>query len=128
MSAVVHDRMSTTPMHSRVEAHSHERSNDHDHEYDPQSRAEFEGTFLWSAFEPDRHRSISIAVAETLAAVEGVDVTDLEVVLAESIDPDALDDLFARHAGGDGDRWQLEFVAGGHAVCVRSDGAILVES
>ncbi|ADB59615.1 hypothetical protein Htur_0718 [Haloterrigena turkmenica DSM 5511] len=60
---------------------------------------------------------ISIAVVTAIAAKRGVEPTELPP-LYESIDPDALDALFAPTRTGGPRRGRLEFTYDGHAVVV----------
>jgi hypothetical protein len=67
--------------------------------------------------------SVSVAVAEAVADVEGADPTELDYSLRETIDTDALDALASRT---DTD-WYLQFTIHGHEVSVASDGTINVD-
>lgn len=77
-------------------------------------------TFDWSQTAP------STAVVETVAAVSDSDHTDLDI-LADAIDPDALDRLVRRpdrrHPGG-----LVTFRFGGYEVVVHGDGELIVTS
>lgn len=89
-------------------------------EYDPEAdthRTRYE----WSS-----PVSLSTAVIEVIAEVEGTDPRDVDR-LSDGIDPEALDALFApiptataRHAG------RVSFVLGAHRVTVRGTGDIEV--
>lgn len=69
----------------------------------------------------------SVAIVEAVADLEGADPADLEPSLAEVIDPDALDKLFAdRHAGHDrAGRVSLRYA--GHDVVIHGDGRVVVD-
>lgn len=64
----------------------------------------------------------SIRIVEEIAAREGVKPTDLDSVLYDNIDPDAIDSLFA--GGADG---RLCFTAFGYAVTVDTEGGVTVQ-
>lgn len=68
-------------------------------------------------------RSLTTKIAEAVAAVEGVDATDLEYALHDYVDTDALRLLTTNSRGS----WQLAFELPDHDVTVTSDGAILVD-
>ncbi|RKD89294.1 HalOD1 output domain-containing protein [Halopiger aswanensis] len=66
----------------------------------------------------------SVAVVEAVAAKSGVDPADLECLLADVIDPDALDRLFeptSTHERGSG---FVEFGYCGRVVTVWADGSV----
>lgn len=72
-------------------------------------------------------RSLSLAVVEAVATREGVPVSDLPP-LAEVVDPDALDGLFAPSLGGTtrlGGRVTFEYC--GYHVVVNASGDVTVE-
>ncbi len=68
-------------------------------------------------------RSVTVAVVEAVAAEVGVPTTDLDCVLADVVDPGALDALFA----GGRDAGTVEFAYCGCAVTVRADGTVEVQ-
>lgn len=70
---------------------------------------------------------VSVAVVEAIADREGVDPTEVDVHLAEHVDPDALDALYRHASTNADDSWSIEFDADGHRVTVRSDGRITVD-
>ena len=62
-------------------------------------------------------------VIEAIAASKGVEAGDLEVVLGDYIDLDAVEQL-AKHSNS---TWGLEFELPNHVVSVKSNGEILVD-
>ena len=68
-------------------------------------------------------RSPSIAVVEEIAARRGVEPTDLDVVLYDSVDPEALDRLFLEQQTID---MEATLDVAEYRVTVRSDGSLLV--
>ena len=74
----------------------------------------------------DADRSPSERVVERVAAAEGTEPTRLEERLHDSVDPDALDALFARGSA----TVTIEFEFGGHAVTVVGDegGSVRVDA
>jgi hypothetical protein len=66
-------------------------------------------------FAQSHHRSFSDAVASTVAAAVP------SATLYDYVDPDAIDDLYAR-----GSEWELAFAVEGHQITVRGDGTVLV--
>lgn len=66
----------------------------------------------------------SIAVIEAIADVRGVEPTDLDGVLYDLIDPEALDALFLGEKPGD---IEVELPLGSHRVTIRSDGSLQVQ-
>ena len=74
-------------------------------------------------------RVLSERVVDELAAAQNVAPVEMDWTLNDSVDPDALDALFApRHDGtprtGDG---SVEFSSNGYRVVVRTDGDICLE-
>ncbi|MDS0477754.1 HalOD1 output domain-containing protein [Natrinema sp. 1APR25-10V2] len=70
-------------------------------------------------------RSASTAVIEAVAAEKGVDPIDLECVLADVIDPLALDTLFQPTADGPrNSSGRVVFSFGGCLVVLRADGTV----
>ena len=67
----------------------------------------------------------SIAVSRSLAAIEGVEQTQLDP-LAESVEPEALDNIFREPVVGGENAIVTEFTTSGHRVTVRDDGSILI--
>jgi hypothetical protein len=65
--------------------------------------------------------SPSLRVVRSVAEAEGVDPTDIEPVLAEVVDPQALDALFD---GREGTTGHVYFGFKGYDVTVRSDGTV----
>lgn len=70
--------------------------------------------------------SVTIAVIEAIAAVEGVSPVDVDLKLYDYLDLEALDDLF-NHASRRGNAmWTMEFSVEGYDVTVRDDGAVTI--
>lgn len=67
----------------------------------------------------------SQAIVERIAALEGVDHTEL-VPLFEAIDPDALDALVSTTLGNDS-ALKISFTYHGHEVTVTGDGVVHIE-
>lgn len=76
-------------------------------------------------YEKDSGKSPAETIIDALAAAEGVDATDLPP-LYETIDPDALDQLFEDHEGAAGAEATLSFRFDTWNVFVRADGRIRV--
>lgn len=77
-------------------------------------------------FEWDEVESVTREVVEAVATVTGTDPTEFEPV-ATTIDPDALDALFApRDSGQRRDRGYVRFPVAGHDVTVYAHGEIVV--
>jgi hypothetical protein len=70
-----------------------------------------------------RGESVVVRVVEAVARAEGVGTADLDWMLQDDLDPDALSRLTAH----DGGPWQLHFRTHGHTVCVDSDGTVEVD-
>ncbi|MFB6140805.1 MAG: HalOD1 output domain-containing protein [Halosimplex sp.] len=68
---------------------------------------------------------ISQIVVETVAALEGVEPTDLSATLYEALDPEALDSLHRSTDGRDGSL-RIAFTFGGYEVVVESGDRITV--
>ncbi|MFW5895877.1 MAG: HalOD1 output domain-containing protein [archaeon] len=66
-------------------------------------------------------RPPSIAIVETIAAIEGTDPTELDFFLHDFVDPEALDRLLLAEKGGD---LQVELRVRDHLVTVRADGSL----
>lgn len=71
--------------------------------------------------------AVTVAVVETIAAIEGVDPVEVETRLDDHVDPDALDALYRHARANDRASWSFEFDVGGHAVTLESDGWISVD-
>jgi hypothetical protein len=67
-----------------------------------------------------------IAVVEALAAARNVAPADVRDPLYDSVDPDALDRLFAYGDAADAADGTVAFSVGGRTVTVHSDGTIVV--
>lgn len=64
---------------------------------------------------------VSTTLVHALADVMGQDVTDTDFCLYDSIDPDALNRLFANRPGG-----HVAFGVNGYAVTVYGDGRVVI--
>jgi hypothetical protein len=82
-----------------------------------------DGRSYRSSYTPGEIPSPSVAIVEAVAAANGVDPLDLDTMLAECVDPDALDALFEREWGRP---LELTFSFDEHLVTIRGDGTILV--
>ncbi|WP_436930004.1 HalOD1 output domain-containing protein [Halosimplex halobium] len=67
--------------------------------------------------------SLSTDIVDAVASARNSDPRELDFVLADHVDPDALEQL-AEHPGG---TWTFTFELPGHSVTVTSDGTILVD-
>jgi hypothetical protein len=73
--------------------------------------------------------SLSTAVVSAVADEEGVAPHDLDPVLYDSVDPDALDALFAPcRDGTERSGGEASFVVGEYAVTVSADGTVTLSS
>lgn len=79
-------------------------------------------TDIGLAWGMDRAPLVSKVVG-AVAEVEGVDPAELDLVLHDHVETDALEAL-DRHPG---DSWTLRFEASGHTVTVTGDGSVLVD-
>ncbi len=78
--------------------------------------------------DPNGPAALSTTVIHALADCMGVDVTDSRISLYDTVDPDALNELFRpRHDGTPRTGGTLTFVVDGHHVTVRGDGEIQIE-
>lgn len=68
------------------------------------------------------HR-VLLGVVEAVADVEDVDATELDLVLEDWIDTDALERLAAH----EGSSWSLSFEFADHRLTVEGDGWILID-
>ena len=73
----------------------------------------------------DSDERASEAVIRTIAAIKGVEPTELES-LYESLDPEALDALLGDPARDGNSTIAVNFVASGYRVSVSSDGQITI--
>lgn len=82
---------------------------------------------LGSGGENTNNKSISTVIAETIATHKGVDPANLEP-LYKTIDPDALDALFAPRTDGTArTTGQIIFTHAGYEITVNSNRTITVE-
>ncbi|ODR79411.1 hypothetical protein BG842_06945 [Haladaptatus sp. W1] len=82
---------------------------------------------LGSGGENTDNESISTVIAETIATHKGIDPADLEP-LYKTIDPDALDALFAPQNDGTArTTGQITFTHAGYETTVKSDRTVTVE-
>ena len=78
--------------------------------------------------DPDGPATLSTTVIHALADCMGIDPTDGRISLYDSVDPDALDELFRpRHDGRPRTGGQLSFAVDDYYVTVMSNGEILIE-
>ncbi|UPV75262.1 hypothetical protein M0R89_04135 [Halorussus limi] len=85
--------------------------------------AETDATLYRTRHDPDSSEPISRSIYTALAAVEGVAPPELDVRLYDSVDVEALDDLFRANAD---DEWEFTVTVEQYAVRVRADGRIAV--
>jgi hypothetical protein len=78
-----------------------------------------------TAYDRDRDESISDTVVEALAAVENVEPEHLDVRLYDSIDSDALDELYQTTAERP-ERLRVAFTIGTYEVTVADNGQVVV--
>ena len=77
--------------------------------------------------DPNGQARLSTTLVHALADAMGVDVTDSDFVLADSIDPDALDVIFRpMQSAGSTYRGHVAFSIEGYRVTVYSDGEIVI--
>lgn len=77
--------------------------------------------------DPDSAAAVSTTVIHALADVMGVDVTDAGFVLYDSVDPDALDRIFAETVDGNSrSPGHVAFLARDHRVTVYGSGQIVI--
>lgn len=69
---------------------------------------------------------LSTTVVHALADVTGMDVTDVEASLAESIDPEGLDRLFSKRDDRRSPGGHVAFSVRGYPVTVYSNGQIVI--
>lgn len=85
------------------------------------------GRDYFAYHDPAGDARLSTTLVHALADVMGVDVTDTGFVLADQIDPDALDALFTQTVDGGGNpAGHLAFSVDGYRVTVYSDGTIVI--
>lgn len=78
--------------------------------------------------DPDGTARLSETIVHALAESMGVNVTDCDFSLYDSVDPDALNRLFRpREDGTPRTDGMLSFIIQGHRVTVHADGEILIE-
>lgn len=68
-------------------------------------------------------RSLTVAIVEAIADVEGVDPSDLDFALSEYLNPAVLDALDRDGRG----EWEIDFVVEAHLVTLDSDGHLVVD-
>ena len=68
-------------------------------------------------------KSLTTSVVLAIADAEGVDPMDLDFVLHDYVDTDAIEQLLA-HDGGE---WTFTFEVEAHTVTVTSDGVVYVD-
>ena len=67
--------------------------------------------------------SLTSSIIESIADHKDIDPDELDIVLADHIDPDAVEQL-ARHSNS---TWRLQFELPKHNVTVKSDGGVLID-
>ncbi|GAA0540550.1 HalOD1 output domain-containing protein [Halorubrum ejinorense] len=67
--------------------------------------------------------TVTTSIVESIADHKGIDSGELDIVLADYIEPDAVKQL-ARHSDNS---WRLQFELSTHRVTVRGDGGVLVD-
>ncbi|WP_436344762.1 HalOD1 output domain-containing protein [Natronorubrum sp. FCH18a] len=72
---------------------------------------------------PDDTSSISIAIIRSIAAIENVDPTELEITLYDYVNPEALDQLIEHEGTGS---TEITFTVRGYYVHVHDTGEITV--
>jgi hypothetical protein len=72
----------------------------------------------------DGEAALSQTVIEAIATAEGVDPTSCDLKLYDSVDLEALDNLFDRRSSDD--HWRFEFSIDGYLVVVTGDGNVTV--
>ncbi len=103
--------------------HEHTSSSDTPISTDSRGNAVYHATH-----DTDSAATLSTTVIHALADCMGVDVTDGNLSLYDSIDPDALDTLFRpRYDGTPRSAGMLTFFVHDYRVTVHSDGNILIE-
>jgi hypothetical protein len=78
-------------------------------------------------YDRDRDGSISSAVVEALAAVENVEPENLDVRLYDSVESDALDELY-RATAERAEHLRVAFTLGSYEVVLEDGGQIVVRS
>lgn len=76
-------------------------------------------------YRPEEDEPLSVAIVRALSEAKGRDITEEECVLYQSIDPEALDDLF-RQEGGE-DTVKIEFTTHGAVVVLWGNGRVSIE-
>lgn len=71
-------------------------------------------------------RPASLAIIESIAAIEGIQPEEVDFTLYESLDPDSLDALFADDSSGRD--LVAAFSVGGYRVQIRDGGKIEIEA
>jgi len=78
----------------------------------------------YAYYDPDGLRSVSGTVIRAVAEIAGVDPTTTRIPIEDSVDPDALDELFAASSG----EASVRFEICGLGVVVRSDGTVRISN
>ena len=84
-----------------------------------------ESGFVRAKYNPDGTESLSVTIAEAVARSKGAPIDDLGVRLFETLDPDAIDRLFAPTDTATPEA-EIRFVAAGRTVVVRNTGDVFV--
>ncbi|MCU4924705.1 hypothetical protein OB905_01730 [Halobacteria archaeon AArc-dxtr1] len=78
-------------------------------------------------YDPDGTATLTTTIVHAIATIADTDVSQGEFSLYDSIDPDALERLFATKADGSGrERGHVAFSALDHEVYVHADGDIVI--
>ena len=77
---------------------------------------------------PAPGESVSMTVVRALDSIQGIDASRSDVVLADAIDPDALDALFRPVSGRPRDEGRVSFTFADYDVTVEADGAVTVRA
>ncbi len=76
-------------------------------------------------YTPDETEDLSSAIITALSEAKGRDITEDDCVLYDSIDPEALDQLF--HRGGDEDTVKVEFSTHDAIVILWGNGDLTIQ-
>lgn len=94
-----------------------------------QTHSRPDGTDYYAYHDSESTAKLSTTVIHALADVMGADVTDTNFQLYDSIDPDALDRIFADSTDGSASTpSHLAFVVENYQVTVYSSGEIVITS
>lgn len=77
-------------------------------------------------FDGEESTSITYGVVEAIATLDNTTPTEIDLMLYDAIDPDALNALYRRAQKPGGEPWKIEFGIEQYEISVRSDGGITV--